>query len=103
MQVTETFQWYDFVRMTTASFAILAMWRLAKLVRVRPEPLRSYSSRYKDFLWLFNVYLFVQCAGALEAVVSDTPYRYTILLSCAASIVSLRAICKSKGQEKLPL
>lgn len=103
MHVFETFQWYDFVRMTTASFAILSMWRLAKLVRVRPEALSSYSSRYKDFLWLFNVYLFVQCVGALEAAMSDTPYRYTILLSCAASIVSLRAVCRPKDREKLPL
>lgn len=84
----DNLQWYDFVRLGTSVLAIVSMWRLGHLM-VRNH--QTYSPRLKDFIFVLNIAFFTQMIGSLESVIRDAPWRYTIVLSLALTVVGVRA------------
>ena len=91
-------QWYDYMRMITAVFAVWAAWRMTKNIHLRRRLGQKYSDRLRDFLWLLYAYWFIQFTGAIEAVQKNSDWKWTTLLSFLVSCVAVRATRKSSEE-----
>lgn len=95
MSGLESLQWYDYMRLATAVLTVWIAWRLAMVTRHRTSLGQTYSSRLKDFLWMFYAYLFTQHIGAIETTLQDAPYRWGAVLSFIICLVAIRATRKT--------
>ena len=84
----DAIQWYDIVRLCNAALCVASMYRLGRRMVQNHQ---SYSPRLKDFIFVLNIALFTQMIGSLEAVIQDSPWRYTIVFSTALAVVAFRA------------
>lgn len=81
-------QWYDYLRITTALLAVIAAYRLARLVQ---KDHHSYTSRLAEFIWIQFAVYFTLFAGALEAIIAMNTWRYGALLSFFIAAAAVRA------------
>jgi hypothetical protein len=81
-------QWYDYLRIATALLAIIAAYRLARLVQ---KDHSTYSPRLAEYVWILFAVFFTLFAGAIEAILQMNGYRYGALLSFLIAVASVRA------------
>lgn len=81
-------QWYDYLRLVIATCALIALYRLGYLYKLRGD---GWSPRLRDIAWVFAGYLFITIAGMLEQVADDIPWGYRTILTFVISIVAIRA------------
>lgn len=81
-------QWYDFMRLGTATLATIAFYRLLKLVMV-DHP--GYTTRLKEWAWVIFAVVFTLFTSPIEAVLNNTDYRYGALLSFLIAAAIVRA------------
>lgn len=81
-------QVYDYLRIVTAILAVVAAYRLARLVRVECN---TYTRRLAEWVWVVFAMLFGIFMGTLEAVGSNTDYRYITLVWFTVTLASAHA------------
>lgn len=81
-------QWYDYLRIATAALALIAAYRLARLVK---KDHSTYSPRLAEFIWILFAVFFTLFAGALEAIAQMNGWRYGALLSFFIAVAAVRA------------
>ena len=93
-----TLDWYDIVRVGTASLALLAMWQMATLLRRRKRDgdferldINVAVPNFKDYVWIIYAVLFTQIVGALENLFTNTDFRAGSFLSFLIALVAVKA------------
>ena len=84
----DNLQWYDGLRAFTAFFCLWSAWRLTKLVR---KDHQTYTARLIDYIWCVYATLFTFFIAAVEAILTNSGYRYTTLLTFLILCVAVRA------------
>jgi hypothetical protein len=88
MEGFQDLQFYDYMRLATALLALIAAYRLSKLVR---KDYKTYSRKLAEWIWFIFAVLFTQFIAALENVGANTTYRYGALLSFFIAASAVRA------------
>lgn len=89
-------QWYDYMRLATAMFAVLSAYRLGRLVRDRWSKLEGVDLKiYAEFVWILFAVFFVFFSGSIEAITRNGTYRYSALISFLIMLAAVRATRKS--------
>ena len=81
-------QWYDYMRVTTATLSVIAGFRLTRLV-ARTED--DMTNRMLEFLYLIYALFFMIFMGSLELMLNDVGYSYTAVVSLIIMLVAIRA------------
>lgn len=85
-------QWYDWFRLVTAALALIAAYRLGRVVNRR---MSTYSSQVRQFVVVLFASLFLVFEGALEATYDNTRLTWRSLIQFIVAIVTLTATRRS--------
>lgn len=86
----DTLQWYDLVRVATATLSFASLYILTRRLltdnkRKSPEPVRNY-------FYAVLAFLLVSFVGATEAVLTDRPISSTLFFSLLAVLFAFKAV-----------
>ena len=83
-------QWYDYVRLTTATLSIVSFYMLTRRLltdnkRKSPEPVRNYFYAVLTFLG-------VSFIGATEGVITNRPISSTLFFALLSALFAFKAV-----------
>lgn len=87
-------QWYDFLRMLTATIALASLYLLARTSRVR---WRLYTRRIRELSWVLQGWLVLAIEGSIEQIITDVPFGSRNMLSFIIVCVCFRATLRNEG------
>lgn len=83
-------QWYDFVRVATATLSFVSLYILTRRLltdnkRNSPEPVRNY-------FYAVLTFLLVSFVGATEAILTDRPISSTLFFALLSALFAFKAV-----------